>query len=156
MKETDIKILRILQNDSKTKYQVIAEELGISTSTVHFRINKMIEDGTIKGFSAIVDPKKIGYETRTWLGLSVNAPDLKKVAKILASYDETQLVSTASGSHDIMVGVIAKNENELWEFINTKIKTINSVKSEIHVSSFLDIYKDQCHKFLESLQKNES
>ena len=66
---------------------------------------------------------------------------MDEVAERIASYEEVQLIATTTGDHDIIVRVIAENEKSLWRFINEKIKTIDGVKSQMDVSSFIDIYK---------------
>ncbi len=141
MDPIDKKILQIVQEDDKVQYQKIAEELGIGASTVHYRIKKLLKNGTIKSFSANIDPEKVGYTTTAVLGVNVDPLKMDEIAKKLASYDEVQVVATSSGDHDIIVQIIARDGKHLWHFINEKIKTIEGVEKKLHVSSFLDIYK---------------
>lgn len=141
MDELDYKILHFLEKDCKIQYHKIAEELKIGASTVHFRIKKMIKNGVIKGFCAIVDPDKLSYTTRAWIGLSVNPRKIKEIAQILSSYDEVQIVASAAGDHDIIIQIIARDQRSLWNFINEKIKTIDGIEKNFHVSTFLDVYK---------------
>ena len=63
------------------------------------------------------------------------------VAEKIASYDEVQLIATTTGDHDVIARVFAENEKSLWRFINEKIKTIDGVKPQMDVSSFIDIFK---------------
>lgn len=141
MDPIDKKILQILQEDDKVQYQKIADELGIGASTVHYRIKKLLKNGTIKSFSANIDPEKVGYTTTAVLGVNVDPLKMDEIAKKLSSYGEVQIVATSSGDHDIIVQIIAKDGKHLWHFINEKIKTIEGVEKKLHVSSFLDIYK---------------
>lgn len=139
--ETDKKILNILQQNDKISYRELAQKLKLATSTIHNRVKKMIEEEIIKQFGAVVDPAKIGYNTIAIIGLSVDPMKMDDIAQKIASYDEIQLVAISSGEHDIVAQVIARDEKELWNFINFKIKTLNGIKPQIHVSSFLDVYK---------------
>jgi len=141
MDNTDKKILNILQENDKISYRELAGKLKMAASTIHNRVKKMIEDEIIKQFGAIVDPEKIGYTTIALVGLSVDPLKMSEIAEKIASYDETQLVAISSGDHDIVAQIIAKDEKSLWNFINIKIKTLNGIKPQIHVSNFLDIYK---------------
>ncbi|MFX1304730.1 MAG: Lrp/AsnC family transcriptional regulator [Promethearchaeota archaeon] len=141
MDEVDKRILNILQKNDKISYRELAEKLKLAASTIHNRVKKMIEEEIIKQFGAIVDPVKIGYNTIAIVGLSVDPTKMNKIAEKIASYNETQLVAISSGDHDIIAQIIAKDEKTLWNFINIKIKTINGIKPQIHVSNFLDIYK---------------
>ncbi|UCC20670.1 MAG: Lrp/AsnC family transcriptional regulator [Promethearchaeota archaeon] len=139
--DTDKKILNFLQENNKISYRELADKLKMAASTIHNRVKKMIEEEIIKQFGAIVDPEKIGYKTTALIGLTVDPIKMSEIAEKIASYDETQLVAVSSGDHDIIAQIIAKDEKSLWNFINIKIKTINGIKPQIHVSSFLDIYK---------------
>ena len=139
--ETDKKILNILQKNDKVSYRELADELELAASTIHNRVKKMIEEEIIKKFAAIIDPSKIGYNTIALVGLRVDPLKMNEIAGKIASYEETQLVVISSGDHDIITQITTKDEKALWNFINVKIKTIKGIKPEIHVSSFLDIYK---------------
>ncbi len=113
----------------------------MAASTIHNRVSRLIENEIIKQFGAIIDPEKIGYNTMAIIGLTVDPIKMNEIAKIIASYEETQLVAISTGDHDIIAQIIAKDEKSLWNFINIKIKTINGIKPQIHVSNFLDVYK---------------
>ena len=139
--ETDKKILNILQKNDKVSYRELADELELAASTIHNRVKKMIEEEIIKKFAAIIDPSKIGFNTIALVGLRVDPLKMNEIAGKIASYEETQLVVISSGDHDIITQITTKDEKALWNFINVKIKTIKGIKPEIHVSSFLDIYK---------------
>ncbi|MFX1388737.1 MAG: Lrp/AsnC family transcriptional regulator [Promethearchaeota archaeon] len=139
--DVDKKILNILQVNDKISYRELSEQLKLAASTIHNRVTKLIENEIIKKFGAIVDPEKIGYNTMAIIGLSVDPIKMDEIAEIIASYEETQLVAISTGDHDIIAQIITKDEKSLWNFINIKIKTINGIKPQIHVSNFLDIYK---------------
>ncbi len=141
MDEIDKKILQILQENDKVRYQEIGKKLDIGASTVHYRIKKLSENGVIKSFSAIIDPKVVGYDTTAWLGLSVDPTKMDQIAQKLAEYDEVQIVTTATGDHDLLVQIIARDEKELWRFINENIKPMEGVEKDFDVSTFLDEYK---------------
>lgn len=139
--EIDKKILNILQINDKISYRELSDKLKLAASTIHNRVTKMIEEEIIKQFGAIIDPAKIGYNTIAIIGLTVDPIRMNEIANKIASFDETQLVAISSGDHDIIAQIVAKDEKSLWNFINIKIKTINGINSQIHVSNFLDIYK---------------
>lgn len=141
MDEIDKKILNLLQKDDKISYQAMSEELKMAASTIHNRVKRMKERGIIKQFSAIIDSQKVGYQTTAWLGLSVDPRRMKEIAEKIASYENVQVVAISSGDHDLVAQVISKDDKELWKFINSKIKTIEGVSTQMDVSGFIDVYK---------------
>jgi DNA-binding Lrp family transcriptional regulator len=88
MDDIDKKILNILQKNDKTQYQKIAEDLNLGASTVHYRIKKLIKDGIITQFSAVIDPEKVGYTTTAVIGLNVDPLKMHDIARQLVSYYE--------------------------------------------------------------------
>lgn len=141
MDNIDKKVLNYLQNDCTISYQEIADKLQVGSSTIHYRIKKLLKKGIIQSFSAIVNPDNVGYVTTAVVGLNVEPLKMYEIANLLSSFDKVQTVATCSGDHDIILQIIAKDGKDLWKFINEHIKTIEGVDKKIHVSSFLDVYK---------------
>ena len=141
MDDIDRKILNLLQDNYRVSYQELSNKIGMAASTIHNRVQNMLDSGIIKEFDTLIDPFKIGYETVAMLGLSVDPLKISEVANKLASHEQIQLVVTTTGDHDIIAKVIEKNEKALWMFINEKVKTIKGVRSQMDVSSFIDIFK---------------
>ena len=60
--QTDVKILDNLLDDARDFNRQIARKMGVSVGTVIAKTRKMDESGIIKGYSAILDHDKLGYE----------------------------------------------------------------------------------------------
>ncbi len=58
----DEKILTILSVDGRLPVTDLARRIGISKSPCRVRLQRLQEEGYIKGFRAIVDPGKLGLE----------------------------------------------------------------------------------------------
>ena len=141
MDDIDRKILNLLQDNYKISYQELSKKVGLAASTIHNRVQNMLDSGIIKEFDTIIDPFKVGFETIAVLGLSVDPLKMNDVAKKISSYEQVQLVGTTTGDHDIIVKIFEKNDKSLWRFINEKIKTIDGIKPQMDVSSFIDVFK---------------
>lgn len=141
MDEIDRQILNILQDNFRISYKDLGKKIGMAASSVHNRVQKMLDNGIIKKEDTIINPMKVGFEAVALIGLSVEPLKMNEVAKKIASYDEVMLIATTTGDHDIIARVIAKDEKHLWRFINEKIKPIEGVKPRMDVSSFIDIFK---------------
>ena len=152
MDETDKKILNILQNNFRISYKELGEKVNMAASSVHNRVQKMLDEGIIKKEDTIINPMRAGFDTIAILGLSVDPLKMDEVAEKIAAFDEVQLIATTTGDHDIVARVIAYDEKALWRFINEKIKTIEGVKPQMDVSSFIDIFK-MSHKIQFRVEK---
>lgn len=58
----DRKILAILRNDGRVTYTDLAQQVGLSKTPCQQRVRRMVEQGVISGFAAIVDPAKVGLD----------------------------------------------------------------------------------------------
>ena len=141
MDDIDKKIVNILQNSFRISYKELGKKVKMAASSVHNRVQKMIDEGIIKKEDTIINPMNAGFETIAILGLSVDPLKMDEIAERIASYDEVLLIATTTGDHDIIARIIAKDEKSLWRFINEKIKIIDGVKPQMDVSSFIDIFK---------------
>jgi Lrp/AsnC family transcriptional regulator for asnA, asnC and gidA len=141
MDEIDRKILTLLQENSKISYNKLAKKLELATSTVYTRVKNLEKEHVITQYSVIIDHEKAGLKTIAILGLNVDPLRMKEIAKKLANLNNVLLVAITTGDHDLIIQIIATDERELWRIINEKIKPIEGIKSQISVSSFIEIYK---------------
>ena len=69
--QTDLKILSLLQRNGRCHLAEIAKEVALSSPAVMERVKKLEAQGVIKGYQAVVDPKKVGKDVTAFVGVSV-------------------------------------------------------------------------------------
>ncbi len=67
----DQDILRILQADGRASIRSVAERVHVSRANAYARINRLVEDGVIRGFSARVDHERAGHGTSAYITLQI-------------------------------------------------------------------------------------
>lgn len=117
-------ILKILQEDCNVSLKKIGEKTGLSSSTVHYRINRLIDENVITGFKACVDPLKVGKEI---LAISLvtgrYGPDYsKKIGEKMAKINGVWAVYFLLGNIDFAVLLRASSREELKEIVDSFIK----------------------------------
>lgn len=126
----DIEILRRLQENARMAYQDIADELLISSGTVHGRLAKLREAGVVTGSKVVVDPRKIGLEVTSFIGVNLrSANDLKKTLEIMASFEEVVEVHYTTGQYGLFVKVMVESTKALHQFLLNKLQTIPEIHS---------------------------
>ena len=125
--EIDSKILDLLSNNARTPYTQIAKEVGLSEGAIRKRVAAMEEKGLIKKYVAILDPKKLGYNSITLLGIDVEPTMLLEISKKVAKIKETRHVFISTGDHMIMAEIWAKDGDELSRILS-KIGKIDGVR----------------------------
>lgn len=128
--EIDIRILEILQENARKSFSSVARELGVAESTVRYRVDKLRERGVITKFTALLNPRMIGYEI-TAIGLiKVDSDQLVEVSKILTSFHEARHVFRSTGQYDLVAVIHAKNIAGLNSLIE-KIKSVPGVREAV-------------------------
>ncbi|MBS7624045.1 MAG: Lrp/AsnC family transcriptional regulator [Candidatus Bathyarchaeia archaeon] len=126
--DTDLAILKLLQEDASMPFTEIARQLRVSESTVRKRVERLMREGVIKKFTVIVNPSKIGFNAVALIGIDADPSRILEVAKRLCDLPETRYVATSTGDHMIMVEVWAKNTMDLMRIIDEKIGAIDGVR----------------------------
>ncbi|AGB04036.1 transcriptional regulator [Aciduliprofundum sp. MAR08-339] len=128
MDKKDLKIIELLQENSRISYTEMARILGVTETTIRKRIADMEKKGIIKKYTIEVNPEKLGYKNVTILGMDVEPKYLLEAAKKLAEIEEAKWVATSTGDHMIMAEIWTKNGEELFNLITKKISKIRGVK----------------------------
>lgn len=70
--ELDLAILNLLRQDGRMTVKDISDQLDRRRATVHNRIAKMEENGTIKGYTVIPDFSKLGFHITVYILAAVH------------------------------------------------------------------------------------
>lgn len=66
---TDLKLLRLLQNNGRLTNAELAQIAAVSPATCHRRVQRLFEEGYIGAVRAMVAPRKIGKGTLVMVGV---------------------------------------------------------------------------------------
>jgi DNA-binding Lrp family transcriptional regulator len=120
--ETDVKILKALIWNARLSSRQIAQKLGISTGTVLARIKNLEKTGIIKGYSAIIDHEKLGYELTVITEITVSKGKLIELEEKIAKFPNVCCVYDITGLTDAMIIAKFKTRKELSDFTKTLLK----------------------------------
>src|SRR3989344_3839407 len=131
----DIKILRLLKQNSKFTNEEISKKTGIPITTVHNRIKKLEKLGIIKNYTVILDNKKLGKEISAYILVTVDYKLLKQkgisqhdIARTLKKYHFVETVSMITGLSDIIILVCVENIDQLDELITKELRNIEGIE----------------------------
>lgn len=115
--KTDLKILKILEKDSKTNYRSISEEIGIAVGTVHNRIENLRKKGVIKKFTIHIDTNKIGYEITAVILIQIMGKFIQEIENELSKNPNVFGIYDTTGDWDSIITVKFKRMIELNNFL---------------------------------------
>ena len=131
--EKDLKVLDILKYNSKLSTKQISKKLRIPITTIHNRIKKLEKGGVIKGYTVVLDHKKLNKNIMAYILVTITyvLPDGRKVsqknvAKEIKSVGAED-VMIVTGATDILIKVRASDIDGLNNFIIDKLRNIDCV-----------------------------
>ena len=129
MDSVDFRLLKILTEDAHTSLNKMGREVGLSTSGVRRRIKQLEKEGIIRKYSAVVDPKKYGYDVTAFISVDADSQSLRDLISSLLRRHEVCELHRTTGGHELMVKVRAKDVDSLNKFVDNHIRSFDSVKS---------------------------
>ncbi len=135
-------IVRLLQDDGRLPYDVIAARLGVSAGTVRNRVNWMREAGMLS-ILAVVDPIAADYAADAMLGLKV-APGVtpQAVAARLEPFPEVVYIMWVGGRFDLLVEIVCDADRAFADFLNEQIYEQTDI-AHAEIMTCIDMFKNQ-------------
>jgi DNA-binding Lrp family transcriptional regulator len=115
--EVDLRIIDLLQEDSRLSFNKIASRLGISVGTAYNRVKSMESRGILKGYTVLVDPVKLGYTMSAVILIQAEGAHLVDVENEIAKMSNVVSVYDITGDFDIAVIARFKDRSGLNRFI---------------------------------------
>ena len=128
--DLDRQILNIITKNARIPFKDIAEDCEVSRAAIHQRVQRLIDTGVIVGSGYHVNPKTLGYQTCTYIGIKLEkgsmyatvVPELEKIPEVVECHFTT-------GPYTMMVKLYAKDNEDLMDLLNGKIQSIKVVMS---------------------------
>jgi Lrp/AsnC family leucine-responsive transcriptional regulator len=126
----DLKILRILQKDSKKTTKDIADLLNLTASPVYERIKKLEKKGYIKKYVALLDKKLVNKPITAICMVSLryhNEGFIDKFDKQIKELNEVQECYHMAGKVDFFLKINLESLETYHEFIRSKLSRIENI-----------------------------
>ncbi|MDP1677711.1 MAG: Lrp/AsnC family transcriptional regulator [Bacteroidota bacterium] len=127
--EIDVTLLEILQKNGRTRRNDLAQAVDLSIPSVSERLRKLEEGGVITGYTAFVDPKKVGKDITAFITVTVDTSkhyssflDHAKVA------DEILEIHSVTGTGTHLLKIRTENTSSL-ERLLSKIQAWSGIVS---------------------------
>ena len=125
MDKLDRQILELLQKDTSQPVADIARKVGLSVTPCWRRIQRMDEQGIIKGRVALLDPTKIGLGMSVFVAIRTdqhNAEWLERFATQISALPEVVEFYRMSGEVDYLLRVVVADMAAYDRFYKDLIK----------------------------------
>lgn len=150
--DLDKKILEMISCNARLPFKEVADVCGVSRAAVHQRVQHLIDDGVIIGSGFHVDPSCLGYNTCTYVGITLEKGSMyKSVVDKLEKIPEIVECHFTTGPYTMLIKLYARDNAHLMTLLNDRLQEIEGVFStETLISLKQSIKKEvpigtQCH-----------
>ncbi|MFJ5547176.1 Lrp/AsnC family transcriptional regulator [Streptomyces sp. NPDC093225] len=125
----DRAILQILQTDGRASIRSVAERVHVSRANAYARINRLIDDGVIRGFAARVNHERAGQGASAYITLRIVQNSWRTVREQLQQLPGAVHIALVSGDFDVLLLVHTPDNRTLRELVLTRLQAIPEVLS---------------------------
>jgi DNA-binding Lrp family transcriptional regulator len=129
--ETDERILAELAEHARATFAEIGQRVNLSAPAVKRRVDRMLDNGVIRGFTTVVDRNALGWTTEAYVQVYCHgtiAPDELRTAWV--DIPEVVSAATVTGTSDAMLHVLARDMRHLEEALERIRSSADIERSE--------------------------
>lgn len=125
--ETDRQIVEALTQDGRLSIRALADQVHISRANAYARVERLTATGAITGFTATVDPLKLGLATSAYVTLSLRQSSWRTLREQLAAIPEIKHMALVGGDFDAILLVRAADNEGLRRVVLEKLQALPDV-----------------------------
>jgi Lrp/AsnC family transcriptional regulator for asnA, asnC and gidA len=125
--DLDKRILELLQLDARVSFAELSRKLDFPETTVRFRVKRLMDNGVITRFAALLDPVKVGFGVSGAILLKIDPAHLDMACKQLVLFNETLYLFKSTGEYDVVSVIVTQDMAHLNELVK-RTKMILGVK----------------------------
>jgi Lrp/AsnC family transcriptional regulator, leucine-responsive regulatory protein len=113
--EIDRRILKALQRNGRMSNAELSEDVHLSPSACHRRVQRMEKEGYIRDYVALLDPRKLGVPTTVFVEITLRGQAdeiLDAFEKSVARIPDVLECHLMAGSADYLLKVVAENTED--------------------------------------------
>ncbi len=116
MDAIDRRIVALLREDARRSYQDIGGRVGLTAPAVKRRVDRLAEEGVIRGYAAVVDAARFGWSTHAFVALYCEGRMAAHEARAAVERNpEVEAAYTVAGEASAMLHVRARDTTHLEE-----------------------------------------
>ncbi|MBQ7707492.1 MAG: Lrp/AsnC family transcriptional regulator [Lachnospiraceae bacterium] len=132
--EVDEKILEILQDNARTSLKEIAEQVFLSPTAVGTRIDRMLQEGVLEGFTTRLNPEAMGHYVKAFINLQVEPADRDEFYEYIDGILNVIECNCVTGDYSMLIEVRFPTTTELDHFI-VDLQKFGKTKTQIVFST---------------------
>ncbi len=128
----DLKILSLVSKDGRVTLTEMAQHVGLSKSPCQVRLKRLIDEGYILGFQAVLNPQKLGLEHIAFAAVKLSnttEKGLRQFNDAVVKIPEVELCHMIAGPFDYLLKVRTADIQAYRRVLGEDISTLPHVAS---------------------------
>jgi Lrp/AsnC family transcriptional regulator, leucine-responsive regulatory protein len=127
--DIDRTLVRELVGDGRLSVNTLAERANVSRATAYGRFRRLCDSGVIRGFSAVVDPARIGLPIAALILVNVEQSNWQAVRDELMALPGLEYLAFTSGGFDMVLLVRVPDVVALRDVVLVRLHGSRHVRS---------------------------
>ena len=140
---TDVRILEHLQRDGRLSHVDLADRVGLSPTPCTRRVRQLEKAGIIRGYAAIVDPKRVGQNVAAYVQIKLERHTddvIERFRRTLEERPEVVAAHAMTGEMDFLLQVVVPDLDALGRFTLHQLLKLPGVR-DVRSSLVLETLK---------------
>ncbi len=133
--ELDARIIRLYTDDPGVGVLGAARRLGVARGTVQARLDRLVARGVVRSFAPTLDAAALGYPVTAFCTLEIRqGRGHGPVVEHLTTVPEVLEAHTITGSGDLLIRVVARDNADLQRVIDLVVDDAHVVRASTAIS----------------------
>ena len=145
--DTDIKILRLLQQNSRLTVKELAARIHLSPTPTFERQKRLEREGYIQRYSAVVDYHKLGNNVIVLCNIRLKQHTHELIQQFMdtvQSIDQITECYNTTGDYDFQIKVFARDMKDYQDFMLNTLGNIDCIGSLHSIIVIGEIKNSRC------------
>ena len=142
MDDVDRAIVAHLLEDGRAGYAAIGDQVGLSAPAVKRRIDRLVTNGVIRGFTAVIDPDPMGWSVEAYVEVHCRGTiSPERLRDAFSRVSEVHAAATVSGPADAILRIVARDVRDLeraLEEVREAVPHVDHTDTAIVLSRLID------------------
>lgn len=132
----DRKIVALLQQNARLTYSEIGRRVHLSSPAIAERVRRIEEAGVIRGFSARIDLRALGYSFETFVSITVDSHEA--LDAWAAAHHELLALHSTTGNHCALLRIAVRTPEHLESMLKSLARIGKTSTSMVLSTQFED------------------
>jgi DNA-binding Lrp family transcriptional regulator len=125
----DRKIIELLTADGRMSINELATQASISRASAYSRVERLRSSGVIEGFTAVVNPKKVGLDIAALIFVNADQHGWKTLQHQLLDLPGLEHLAVTTGVFDFSLLVRVPDMQTLRDVVLERLQSMPEVRS---------------------------